>query len=290
MVDIPTGRWRVTTRSTPDGFPSQTAMVEPETIHYPSSDGRRIPALLYRPRGAGRARPVPVVVSIHGGPEDCEHPEYSFDGGVYQYLLHKGIGVLAPNIRGSTGFGRSYQRLIYRDWGGGDLDDLEHAARYLRRLDWVDPKRLGVMGTSYGGFATLSCIARLPGYWAAAIDVCGPSDLVTFALSAPPHWRRRLRSWIGDPAEEAAWLRTRSPITYADHIRTPLLVIQGAQDTRVAKHESDQLVERLRALGRTVEYVVFDDEGHDIVKRHNRQRLVRLTARWLERHLLGTNP
>jgi dipeptidyl aminopeptidase/acylaminoacyl peptidase len=256
-------------------------LIAPEDITFPSFDGRRIPALLYRPVGSG---PFPVILAIHGGPESQERPDYD---GMYQYLLNRGIGILAPNIRGSTGYGKSYQRLIHRDWGGGDLKDFEAAVTYLRDLDWVDADRVGVYGRSYGGFATLSCISRLPDYWAAAVDVVGPSNLVTFAKAVPPTWRRLMAAWVGDPETEAEFLMERSPVTYADAITAPLFVIQGANDPRVVKTESDQIVERLRARGVDVRYDVYEDEGHGFTKRENVLKAQRDTAEFFEHHLLS---
>jgi dipeptidyl aminopeptidase/acylaminoacyl peptidase len=205
---------------------------------------------------------------------------------MYQYLLNRGIGILAPNVRGSTGYGKSYQRLIHRDWGGGDLKDFEAAVTYLHDLDWVDADRIGVYGRSYGGFATLSCISRLPHYWAAAVDVVGPSNLVTFAKAVPPTWRRLMAAWVGDPETEADFLLERSPVTYADAITAPLFVIQGANDPRVVKTESDQIVERLRARGVDVRYDVYEDEGHGFTKRENVLKAQRDTAEFFEHHLL----
>jgi dipeptidyl aminopeptidase/acylaminoacyl peptidase len=257
-------------------------LVTPELIHYPTHDGREIPAYLYRPRGDG---PFAAILSIHGGPEAQERPTYAYNG-MYQYFLSRGIGVLAPNVRGSTGYGKSYQKLIHRDFGGDDLKDFEAAARYLHTLPWVDRARIGVFGGSYGGFATLSCVSRLPGYWAAAVDVVGPSNLVTLTKSVPPTWRRMMADLIGDPETEADFLMQRSPITYVDQINAPLLVIQGAQDPRVVKSESDQIVERLRARGVEVRYEVFEDEGHGFTKRENELRAWRMTAEFFERWLL----
>ncbi len=249
-----------------DGFLGgidEADLVRPELVRYPTFDGRQIPAFLYRPRGQ---RSFPAILSIHGGPEWQERPAYDE---LYQYLLHRGIGVLAPNVRGSTGYGKSYQTLIHRDWGGGDLEDFDAAAHYLRGLDWVDPMRLGVFGGSYGGFATLSCVSRLPDDWAAAVDIVGPSNLVTFAKAVPPTWRRHMADWVGDPETEVDFLLERSPITYVDQITAPLFVIQGAQDPRVVKAESDQIVERLRERGVPVRYDVYEDEGHGFTKRAN---------------------
>jgi dipeptidyl aminopeptidase/acylaminoacyl peptidase len=258
-------------------------LIAPELVRYRTFDGREIPAWLYRPRGASETRLAPLVISIHGGPEAQERVEYR---ALYQFLLARGIGVLAPNIRGSTGYGKAYQKLIHRDWGGGELKDIQAAAEYASALSWVNPHKLGVYGGSFGGFATLSAVTRLPDYWAAAVDIVGPSNLLTFVRSVPPTWRRMMAAWVGDPEEDTDLLRERSPITYVEQTRAPLLVLQGANDPRVAKAESDQMVETLRAAGREVEYVIFPDEGHGFTKRVNLLRAYSLTADFFERHLL----
>lgn len=257
-------------------------LIAPELIRFETHDGRLIPAWLYRPAGSG---PHPVVLSIHGGPEAQERTSYG--SGLYQYLLSRGIGVLAPNVRGSTGYGKSYQALIHRDWGGDELKDFRAAAEYLKGLEWVDGERLGVYGGSFGGFATLSCVSRLPEYWAAAVDIVGPSNLVTFARAVPPTWRRMMAAWVGDPETEPDFLMERSPITYVDAIRAPLFVIQGANDPRVVKPESDQIVERLRARGVDVRYDVYEDEGHGFTRRSNELKAYGDTAAFFEQHLLG---
>lgn len=261
------------------GVPREDDLVDIELIAYSSFDGRDIPAWLYRPAVEGK---VPVVLSIHGGPEAQEHPLYH---PLYQYLLSRGIAVMATNIRGSTGYGKTYQRLVQRDWGGGDMQDWEHAVKWLHGQDWVDAERIGVFGGSYGGFAVLTCVTRLPDYWAAAVDIFGPSNLITAAKAVPPTWRRMMKRFMGDPDEDAEMLRERSPMTYIENVKTPLLVIQGAKDPRVVKAESDQLVEKLESLGREVEYVVFDDEGHGFTKRQNEIAAMKLSAEFLERHL-----
>ena len=281
IVETATGRSRPVTESRIGGL-REDDLVDLELISFPSFDGRDIPAWLYRPELDGKA---PVVLSIHGGPEAQEKPQYQ---PLYQYLLSRGIGVLATNIRGSTGYGKSYQRLVQRDWGGGDMQDWEHAVRWLREQDWVDSDRIGVYGGSYGGFAVLTCVTRLPDYWAAAVDIFGPSNLVTFAKAVPPTWKRFIARFVGDPETEADFLMERSPITYVENVKTSLLVMQGATDPRVVKGESDQMVERLRSLGREVEYVVFEDEGHGFTKRPNEVKAYRLAAEWLERHLLNS--
>jgi len=257
-------------------------LVAPESVHFESSDGRGLQAWVFRPPGAGPDARVPAVLSIHGGPEAQERPIYH---PLYQFLLHRGIAVLAPNIRGSTGYGASFQRLIHRDWGGGDLRDLAACAQWLRAQDWVDGERLAVHGGSYGGFAALSCATRLPEYWAGAVSVVGPSNLVTFVKSVPPSWQRFMKEWVGDPRADHDLLMRRSPITYVDRVRAPMLVLQGANDPRVVKAESDQMVARLEARGVPVEYHVFEDEGHGFTKKRNQVRAWGLIADFLVRQL-----
>jgi dipeptidyl aminopeptidase/acylaminoacyl peptidase len=258
---------------------------EPQLVSYPSFD-RDIPAWLFRPAGDG---PFPVVLSIHGGPEDQERPTYAYQG-LYQFLLSRGIAVLAPNIRGSRGYGISYQKLIHRDWGGAELKDIRHAGEYLRGQPWVDPARIGVFGGSFGGFATLSALSRHPEYWSVGVDAVGPSNLVTFVETVPPHWRRMLKAWVGDPVEDRDMLIERSPITYVDAIRAPLLVIQGATDPRVVKAESDQMVERLRALGREVEYWVDEESGHGPASREAAVRWWKMVGEYLAARLVPLTP
>ena len=280
VVDTETGESRAVTESWIGGGFAEDELVDVEAVAYTTFDHRQIPAWLYRPRDAnGR---IPVVLAIHGGPEAQERPIYN---PLYQYLLSRGIAVLATNIRGSTGYGKSYQRLIQRDWGGGDLKDWDHAVRWLHEQDWVDRDRIGVWGGSYGGFAVLTCVTRLPDYWAAAVDIFGPYNLLTFARAVPPPWRRMMKRFVGDPDEDADLLRERSPMTYVENAKAPLLVIQGAKDPRVVKNESDQLVDKLHSLGRTVEYIVFDDEGHGFTKRKNELTTMRASADWLTRYL-----
>jgi dipeptidyl aminopeptidase/acylaminoacyl peptidase len=281
VADLESGAVNRLTHSFTGGVP-ESDLVAPELVRFEAPDGRRIPAWLYRPQGAGTH---PMLLSIHGGPEGQERPGPAATFSFYQYLLSRGIGILAPNIRGSTGYGKTYQSLIRRDWGGAELRDIESCARYLRTMDWVDAGRLAVYGGSFGGFATLSAMTRLPAYWACGVDIVGPSNLVTFARAVPPFWRHMIKKWVGDPDEDHDLLIERSPITYVEDVRAPLLVLQGARDPRVVKGESDQMVERLRGLGRDVEYHVFEDEGHGFTKQANQVRAYRMVADFLERKL-----
>ncbi len=283
LLDLSSGTLTKLTANDAHGIPLEI-MVEPQLVSFLSADGRRIPAFLYRPHSPSDN--LPVLVSIHGGPEMQERPQYNYSG-LYQYLLHRGIAVLAPNIRGSTGYGKTYQKLIHHDWGGAELRDIEAAAKFLQGLDWVDPERIGIFGGSFGGFATLSALTRLPDYWACGVDLVGPSNLVTFVKSVPPFWKRFMDTWVGDPETELAFLQERSPIHYVDRIRAPLFILQGANDPRVVKAESDQIVEKLRKRGIPVRYDVYEDEGHGFTKRENLLKALGDIAHFLEEHLLG---
>ena len=278
VADLDSGSVTRVTDNFLGGIP-EPELVEPELVHFPTFDGKQIPAWLYRPQEAGGK--MPVVLSIHGGPEAQERTHVTRSSSFYQYLLSRGIAVLAPNIRGSTGYGKTYQKLIHRDWGGDELKDIDYAARWLRGQSWVDGERIAVYGASFGGFATLSAMTRLPDYWRCGIDLVGPSNLVTFVKAVPPHWRALMKELLGDPEDDFDFLMARSPITYVEKMKAPLLVLQGANDPRCVKPESDQMVEKLRSVGVDVEYHVFDDEGHDFSKRANQLKAYRLIAAFL---------
>jgi dipeptidyl aminopeptidase/acylaminoacyl peptidase len=281
VADLDAGSVTRVTDNFLGGIP-EAELVEPELVHFSTFDGKQVPAWLYRPLGAtGR---LPVLLSVHGGPESQERTQVTRSSSFYQYLLSRGIAVMAPNVRGSTGYGKSYQRLIHRDWGGDELKDIEHAGKWLREQGWVDAERIAVYGASFGGFATLSAMTRLSDYWRCGIDLVGPANLVTFAKAVPPHWRSSMKKWVGDPEEDFDFLMSRSPITYVEQMKAPLLVLQGANDPRVVKLESDQMVEKLRSLGLEVEYNVFEDEGHDFSKRVNQLKAYRIIAAFLFKH------
>jgi dipeptidyl aminopeptidase/acylaminoacyl peptidase len=278
-VDLDSGEqaWLTDARPAVDA----SAFVEPVLVRYPARDGTTVPAYLYRPPSPGDD--VPVVVAVHGGPPTQERPTYSNDG-LFQYLASRGVAVFAPNIRGSSGYGLAYQRAVHRDWGGIDLSDLDDAARYLKGQPWVG--RLGLLGRSYGGFAVLSCVSRLPEHdWAAAVAWCAPSNLVTFTRSQPPTWRTQVAIMVGDPDTDAEFLTGRSPFTHADRIRAPLFLIQGANDPRVPRPESDQIVARLRGRGIGVRYDIYPDEGHVFGRSENQHRAHADAAEFLLKHL-----
>ena len=266
----------------------QDMLIKPDLIKYKSFDGLEVSAFLYKPKDIIDSK-AGAILSIHGGPTRQERPSYRYSG-LYQYLANNGLVVLAPNFRGSTGYGKSFEKKIYHDWGGNELNDLEDAIKWLKSQQWVDANRIGVFGASFGGFATLSCITRLPQYnWKAAVDIFGPSNLVTLAKAVPEHWKRFMVELVGDPQKEEDFLKERSPINYVDNINptTSLLVIQGANDPRVVKNESDQIVERLRSKNMYVEYMVFEDEGHGFTKYSNLVKALKRSAEFLAEKLLS---
>jgi dipeptidyl aminopeptidase/acylaminoacyl peptidase len=264
----------------PFGVLDPSILVQPEAVRYPTHDGLEIPAWLYRPEGAGERRPV--IVYTHGGPESQDRPNFN---PVYQYLVHRGYAVLAPNVRGSTGYGNAYCHMDDREKRYDALRDVEHAYHWLVSSGIGDPARIGIMGGSYGGFTVLACLTRQPELWAAGVDVVGIANFETFFKHTGP-WRRHLRaSEYGDPERDAALLRDLSPIHSVHRIRAPLMVIQGANDPRVPQEESDQMVEQLRARSHPVEYLLFPDEGHGIVKLPNRIRAYTAVGEFLDRYL-----
>jgi dipeptidyl aminopeptidase/acylaminoacyl peptidase len=252
----------------------------PDVVRFTSADGASVAGLLYRPAGPG---PFPAVLHIHGGPESQAVP---VTDPLIAGLLGRGIAVLATNIRGSAGYGLCYQRQIYRDWGGHDVEDLRAAAEFLRGQPWADADRIGVYGASYGGFASLSCLTRLPQYWRAGVAECAVSDLVQDVRNMPPAWQRRARDWVGDVSDpdELRRLRQASPVTHADGIRAPVLLVHGTNDTRVSITTCDDLYARLTELGKTVTYNRIDGAGHEIIQQQPGIAIV--TCDWLARQLL----
>jgi dipeptidyl aminopeptidase/acylaminoacyl peptidase len=261
-LDIATGEARIALATTTAGPKGELG--EPELIRIPSAEGD-IPCFVFRPpdtRG-----PTPAVLYPHGGPEGQSRPVFA--SAHLAALVHRGVALVVPNIHGSTGYGRKWQAAIHQDWGGIDLRDLRAVSTWMTKQKEFDRSRLAVYGGSYGGFATLLCVTQIPDVWRCAVDVFGVANLVTMIENAQPNWRRFLARWIGDVDRDREKLVERSPITHIDNVRCPMLILQGENDPRVPKEESDQVVERLRALGRRVEYVVYPDEGHGFTKRAN---------------------
>jgi len=245
-----------------------------EDASFTSYDGTRISARLYLPAaelGFDGARPV--VYYVHGGPQGQERPDFSwFSMPLIQFLTLNGFAVFVPNVRGSTGYGLSYTKQVDKDWGGRDRLDHVEAMKQLAGDARLDVKRAGVVGRSYGGYMTLTLAARHPELWQAAVDMFGPFDLITFSERIPETWKPYFRIALGDPVADAAFLIERSPRTHIENITCPMLVIQGKNDPRVVERESHDLVEYLRSIGKQVEYLMFENEGHDVLKYENRVR------------------
>ncbi|HEU4713965.1 MAG TPA: alpha/beta fold hydrolase [Pyrinomonadaceae bacterium] len=259
-----------------------------KAVRYPSSDGLEIPAYLTLPKGV-EAKNLPAVIVPHGGPWFRDSWGYN---SFAQFLANRGYAVLQPNFRGSTGYGKKFIDASNKQWGDKMQDDVTWGAKYLISQGIADPKRIGIMGGSYGGYATLAGVAFTPDVYAAGVSIVGPSNLITLLESIPPYWeqiRKLFYERMGDPntPEGKAQLLRQSPLTAAAKIKTPLLVIQGANDPRVNKRESDQIVIALRDRGFPVEYIVAPDEGHGFQRPVNNMSLFASAEKFLAKYLGG---
>jgi dienelactone hydrolase len=257
-------------------------------VRFKSSDGLEIPAYLTLPKGLP-AKNLPAVIVPHGGPWYRDSWGYN---SFAQFLANRGYAVLQPNFRGSTGYGKKFIDAGNKQWGDKMQDDVTWAAKYLVAQGIADPKRIGIMGGSYGGYATLAGVTFTPDVYAAAVDIVGPSKLTTLLESIPPYWesiRKLFYSRMGDPStpEGRAQLERQSPLNHASKIKTPLLVIQGANDPRVNKREADQIVIALRDRNYPVEYLVAPDEGHGFARSINNMAMFATTEKFLAKHLGG---
>lgn len=273
-------RVRAVTRSSHGGLPLES-FVSPELVHYPTFDGRLIPAWFYKPVGDA-GEPVPTAVFVHGGPESQFKPYFHF---FIQYFVHNGYAVLAPNVRGSTGYGKVYSHL---DDVGKRMDsvaDLAHAAYWLKDQPRIDGDRLVVLGGSYGGFMVLSALTTYPDLWAAGVDIVGISNFVTFLENTSEYRRAHREAEYGSLACDREFLESIAPINHVDRITAPLMVIHGANDPRVPLSEAEQLVTALNARGVPVKFLVFDDEGHGLVKLKNKLVAYPAIVDFLDTHL-----
>jgi pimeloyl-ACP methyl ester carboxylesterase len=246
-----------------------------EDASFTSFDGLRISARLYLPSEAlGYEGPRPVVYYIHGGPQGQERPNFAwFSMPLIQYLTLRGFAVFVPNVRGSTGYGLSYTKHVDRDWGGQDRLDHVHAmTEVLPQDERLDTTRAAVVGRSYGGYMTLMQAGMHSDLWKAACDMFGPYDLLTFSERIPATWKPYFKIALGDPEkpEEKQFLIERSPKTHLGKMTCPMLVIQGRNDPRVVAAESEDLAKALRKKGKEIELLIFEDEGHDVLKYENR--------------------
>ena len=264
------------------------ALAEMKPIRYPSSDGLEIPAYLTLPKGVP-PRALPLVALPHGGPWGRDVWGYH---GIVQFLANRGYAVLQPNFRGSTGFGKKFLDAGNHEWGDKMQDDISWGVKHLVAEGVADPKRVAIMGGSYGGYATLAGLAFTPDLYAAGVSLVGPSNLITLLETTPPYWeaiRARFYKRMGDPRtpEGKARLERQSPVNSAAKIRAALLVVQGANDPRVKRAESDQIVVALRERGAPVEYLLVPDEGHGLARPVNSMAAYAASEAFLARHIGG---
>ena len=260
--------------------PSELARAE--LVQYPTFDGRQIPAFVFSPPESARDGMGAAVFFVHGGPESQTRAVFN---PVIQYLANRGFTVIAPNVRGSSGYGKTYLKLDDVEKRMDAVRDLAAGAEWAVQAGLAHPKRLAVMGGSYGGFMVLAALTNNPELWAAGVNIVGIANFVTFMERTGP-WRRRLReAEYGSLEHHRELLEAISPIHKADRIVAPLFVVHGANDPRVPIHEAEQLVEKLTELGRPVEYRRYENEGHGLAKLPNKLDAYPRIADFLELHL-----
>ena len=262
----------------------ENELADMKPIQYKSRDGLTIHGYLTLPKGVA-AKNLPVVINPHGGP--WYRDTWGFNPEV-QFLANRGYAVLQMNFRGSTGYGREFWAASFKQWGLKMQDDVTDGVQWLIKEGIADPKRVAIYGGSYGGYTTLAGLAFTPDLYAAGVDYVGVSNLMTFMKSIPPYWKPYLEMFaemVGDMEKEEAMLKAASPVFSADKIKAPLLIAQGAKDPRVAKAESDQMVEAMKKRGVEVEYIVKDNEGHGFQNEENRFEFYEAMERFLKKHL-----
>ena len=281
VVETTTGETTQWTTASTAGISPET-FIEPALVHYPTFDGREIPAFVSLPEREPPADGYPVVVDIHGGPESQRRPSFA---GVTQYFLDAGYAVFEPNVRGSAGYGRSYAALDDVEKRPDAVADLRTAVEWLHDHPEVDPDRIAAMGGSYGGFMVLAALTEFPDLWAAGVDVVGIANFVTF-LENTGDWRRTLReAEYGSLETDRAFLESISPITTIDAIEAPLFVLHGANDPRVPVSEAEAIVEAARDQDVPVRKRIFEDEGHGFSKLENRIDAYRDVVEFLDTHV-----
>jgi dipeptidyl aminopeptidase/acylaminoacyl peptidase len=260
----------------------QLAPMKP--IEYTSRDGLTIHGYLALPLGREQKN-LPTVVIPHGGP--WARDVWGYDPEV-QFLANRGYAILQMNFRGSTGYGRKFWEASFKQWGKKMQDDITDGVQWLTKQGIADPKRVAIYGGSYGGYATLAGVTFTPDLYAAAVDYVGPSNMFTFMKTIPPYWKPfldEMYEMVGNPDKDKELLASESPVLHSDQIKTPLFIAQGAQDPRVNKAESDQMVASLRKRGVDVEYMVKDNEGHGFHNEENRFAFYEAMEKFLDQHL-----
>jgi dipeptidyl aminopeptidase/acylaminoacyl peptidase len=268
------------TVSATGGLPQGTLRA-PQLIEYDTFDGRKIPAFWYLPLDVKGE--MPVVVAIHGTAAAQARPDVS---GLLQYFLSRGFAVLEPNIRGSSGYGKTYMAMDDVHKRADAVQDVEYAARWLKARPDVDAKKLVIYGFSYGGFVVLASLTTYPDTWAAGLDVAGIANVVSFLENTSADFRAFAEAECGSLTTDRDFLTQISPLTHVDQIKAPLFIIQGANDPLVPKSEADQIADALRTRGRTVEYMLFNDEGHGLRKTRNRLIAYSAAVEFVNKHVL----
>jgi dipeptidyl aminopeptidase/acylaminoacyl peptidase len=288
LWDTQTGEAELLFRARPWLDPNELAPMEP--ISFQAADGLTIHGYLTLPVGI-EAKNLPTVLYVHGGP--WSRDVWGFNGMV-QFLANRGYAVLQVNYRGSSGYGRKFIEAAVGEWAGKMHADLIDGVKWAIGRGIADPKRIAIYGGSYGGYATLVGMTFTPEWFACGASVCGPSSLVTLIESFPPYWapfgtKRFIRHCGGDPSDPVGRkeLLARSPLERIDSIRAPLLIAQGANDVRVTRVESDQIVAAARSKGLDVEYIVKENEGHGFMNADNRLDVYGTLERFLAKHLGG---
>jgi dipeptidyl aminopeptidase/acylaminoacyl peptidase len=262
----------------------ENELAEMKPIEYKSRDGLTIHGYLTLPKGID-LKNLPVVVNPHGGP--WYRDRWTFNPEV-QFFANRGYGVLQMNFRGSTGYGRKFWEISFKEWGKKMQDDISDGVKWLINEGIADPKRIAIYGASYGGYATLSGLTFTPELYTAGVDYVGVSNLFTFMNTIPPYWKPYLdmmHEMVGDPEKDSLLLAEVSPVFHAENIKAPLLIIQGRQDPRVNINESDQMVTAMKKRGVEVEYLVKDNEGHGFRNEENRFEVYEFMEKFLKKHL-----
>jgi dipeptidyl aminopeptidase/acylaminoacyl peptidase len=278
--DLASDQVRAVTRCAHGGIPTGQ-FIAPQLVRYPTFDGRSIPAWFYKPATTNGQR-LPVIVFVHGGPESQFQPYFHF---FIQYFVHHGYAVFAPNVRGSTGYGKAYSHLDDVEKRMDSVADLAQAAQWLKQQPGIDGERLVVYGGSYGGFMVLSALTTYPELWAAGVDIVGISNFVTFLENTSAYRRGTREAEYGALARDREFLESISPNRHIDRLRAPLLVIHGANDPRVPLSEAQQIVAALEARGVPTQLLVFDDEGHGVIKLKNKLVMYPIVVEFLDQHL-----
>ncbi|MGI0149418.1 MAG: S9 family peptidase, partial [Thermoplasmata archaeon] len=283
VLDLAKGAFRRITKS-PHAGVDLGSLSRPELLRFRAHDGLELSGWLYRPNGG--KPPFPTVLSFHGGPESQERPGFS---STYQALVSRGIAVFAPNVRGSSGFGKRFVNLDNGALRFEGVKDIRSCVEAAVASGAADPKRIGIMGGSYGGYMVMAGLAEYPDLFAAGANLFGVVNFETFFKHTEPWMAAISTIEYGDPATEADLLRRLSPIHKVDRVTAPTIVLHGANDTNVPVVEAEQVVESLKKRGVPVEYVLFPDEGHGWRKIPNRIRSTVAIVRWFERHLAGAS-